>query len=131
MGSVNHNDVAFFTIGVTKMLVDGGLAIIQRQDGKLMTYNCLNGYVSHSPISDANIGTNSIISLFYVNNRYYLLFSAGFLQLNIISMQYQNSMLMFSLPNNNYKGLLGLLINILYVPNTPFIYKGSCDGQNY
>lgn len=67
--------------------------------------------------------------MMYVNNQYFVLYSRGLVEFSIFSGQYQASALVSSLPNNTYSGLAGPQINILYLPNSPFLYKGDCEGQ--
>jgi hypothetical protein len=59
------------------MVVAGGLVLIQLQDGTLMTYDCINSQISASAFSDATIGANPIISLMYLGEYYYVLYSSG------------------------------------------------------
>jgi hypothetical protein len=129
--SSSYQMVASFSANVAKMTIANGLVLLQLQDGSLMIYSSSTGQISPAPFWDASIGTNPNSSLMYANNAFYVLYSSGLIKLNIVSIQYQGSVLISSLPNNTYRAMLGPLVDILYVSGTPFLYKGDCDGQFY
>jgi hypothetical protein len=126
----NYQVAKSFTDIVNSMTTANGLAIMQLQNGSLMV--SYNGQASKATTDSRFSPTNPILSLIYDNGSYYMLHSSGLaqIQVNTFIVTYRGSTEVALLPNNTYRYVLGEILNILYAPLTPQIYKAPCQGQS-
>ena len=126
-----YSVVKSFTDIVSTMLTANGLTLMQLQNGSLMMN--YNGQTSNIFTDPRFSSTNPILSLIYDDSSYYVLYSSGLAQIqfnSFIILSYSGSTSVAVLPNNSYDYVLGSSLNVLYVPYTPLIYKGVCEGQS-
>jgi hypothetical protein len=128
----SYSVVKPFTDAVASMIMANGLTMMQLQNGSLMVH--YNNQSSNAFADPRFSATNPILSLVFDNGSYFVLYSSGLAQLLVDTTgavpSYSGSSPVAVLPNNTNHYVLGSLLNILYIPYTPYIYKGVCQGQS-
>ena len=115
---------------INKLLLTNSLILMQSNStGTMYLYSIT---ALSMGIVDAAIPKNEAFSFFNKFNSFYILQSYGLLSVTyssgINTLSFVN--VVSTLPYNTYRLVFGKNLDILYVPNTPFIYKaGKCMNQ--
>jgi hypothetical protein len=116
---------------VTRMFITNYVLLMQTETGGLLLhYNLATGSIQYN---DPYVTSYPVQQFLYLSGAYYILYSTGLISIsfNTNTAQFIGSSLMLTLPKNTYGFNYGTVLNVLYIPLTPYIYKTSCPDHNY
>lgn len=124
----NYNIIKVLSEDIQKITIANDVVMMQYYTSKLLLYV---ENVGLDEKEDLYIQKSQILDFFYAFDAYYILFTDGLLRVSIdkISGAFLDTTLVNKLNSDNYQLVFGTNNDILYIPETEYLFKAKCINQ--